>query len=210
MSTKRVISDQVLMKISEGYPSVLSPIQKQDIYKKMEQKINAKFRMRQFQNLTSGETIPDGLCMATYEGVSVVADGDRSKVTLPVMPISLTRNMGIFDVRYQDNSFIPLQVGQRNLLRVDTLLNDLLNQVGYEPKGKTLYLTKNILLLGWEEVDMDLIVSDFSLLSETDLLPIPADYEEELVNELVNEFSPTPTLPAQVNPLSVNPQQPQR
>ncbi len=206
MSTFRIIIDQVLFKLSEGYPNVQGSVQELDIKKALEQKINAKFRMRQFENLQFGETIPDGLCFATYTDVAVTADGDRSKSTLPVMPISLPRNMGIFDIRYQDNSFIPLQVGQRSLLKTDNLLNNLLNQVGYEPKGKTVYYTQNIALLGWDTVDMDLIVSDLSLLSETDLLPIPADYEETLVAELYEQFSPSPKSTSIVNPLSVDKQ----
>lgn len=208
MSTYRIIIDQVLFKLSEGFSSVQGAIQSYDIKKALEQKINAKFRMRQFENMQAGETIPEGICMATYEGISVTADGDRSKSVLPVMPISLPRNMGIFDIRYNDNSFIPLQVGQRQLLKVDTLLNSLLQQVGYEPKGKTIRYTTNITLLGWTTVDMDLVVSDLSILSETDLLPIPADFEETLVAELYAQFSPSPKDPLQVNPLSNNQPQP--
>ena len=206
MSTKRLICDQVLFRLADGFPNVQGSVQRPDVEKSLEQKINAKYRIRQFENMQVGETIPDGMCMGTYEGVAVVSSGDRSKSTLPVMPISLPRNMGIFDIRYNDNSFIPLQVGQRSLLKTDTLLNSLLQQIGYEPKGKTIEYTQDITLLGWTTVTMDLVVSDLSRLSDTDLLPIPASYEEELVAELYAQFSPSPKDPLQVNPLA-NPQQ---
>lgn len=190
MVTKRLISDAVLMRLAGGYADGAFPVQHEDVQKAAEQKINAKFRMRQFDNMKLGETVPDGLCMANYTGIDVVSDGDRSKAILPVMPISLPRNMGIFDVGNGDNRFIPLLPGQRQLLRVDSLLNDLLNQIGYEPRGITLHFTKDIRLLGYNEVDADLIVSDFSTLSDTDPVPIPASYEDELINELVLQFSP--------------------
>lgn len=208
MLTRRLLSDQVLYRLYGGPPDSSAAVQQEDVEKGAEQKINAKFRMRQFENLSGGETIPDGMTMATYEGITVTSSGDRSKATLPVMPVSLIRNMGIFDVRYQDNSFIPLQPGQRNLLRVDTLLNDLLNQVGYEPKGMTINFTKDITLYGWTTVDMDLIVSDFSSLSETDPIPVPADYEEILINELVAQFSPVQPEAATVNAFTTANQQP--
>ena len=207
MSNKRQIVDQVLFKLANGFPNVQGAVQKPDVEKALEQKINAKFRVKQFENMQVGETIPDGLCIATYTGVAVTSNGDRSKSVLPVMPISLPRNIGIYDIRYEDNSFIPLQAGQRNLLRTNALLNNLLNQVGYEPKGKTIEYTQDITLLGWDTVDMDLVVADLSLLSETDLLPIPASYEEELVAELYAQFSPTPKDQMIVNPLASTKQQ---
>lgn len=200
--TKRIISDAVLFRLAEGFPNVQGSVQKQDIYFAMEQKINAKFRMRQFQNLQAGETIPDGLNMATYESIAVTSSGNISKSILPVMPVSLIRNMGIFDIRNDGNSFIPLMPGQTNLLRVDSLLNSLLNQVAYEPKGTTIYYNTDITLLGYTTVDMDLIVTDVLSLSETDLLPIPADYGDELVNELFAQFSPQPTSLKETNPLA--------
>ena len=199
MLSRRMLSDQVLYRLYGGPPDSSAPVQQEDVEKAAEQKINAKFRVRQFENMQVGETIPEGASMATYTGIAVSADGDRSKSVLPVMPISLPRNMGIFDIRYGDNSFIPLQVGQRSLLKTDTLLNNLLNQVGYEPKGKTIYYTQNIALLGWSTVDMDLVVSDFSTLSETDPIPVPSDYEEILINELVAQFSSVQPDPATVN-----------
>jgi hypothetical protein len=205
--TKRLASDQVLYRLYGGNPDSAAPVQEQDVQKALEQKINSKFRVRQLENMQMGETIPDGLCFATYTGVAVTADGDRSKSVLPVMPISLPRNMGVFDIRYNDNSFIPLQVGQRSLLKTDTLLNNLLNQVGYEPKGKTVYYTQNIALLGWTTVDMDLIVSDLSVLSDTDPLPIPASYEEELINELVAQFITVQPESATVNAFTTANQQ---
>ena len=207
MSTKRIIVDAVLFKLANGFPNVQGVVQKPDVEKALEQKINAKFRVRQFENMQTGETIPDGLCIATYEGVAVTSDGDRSKSVLPAMPISLPRNMGVYDIRYQDNSFIPLQAGQRGLLKTNALLNNLLNQVGYETKGKYVNYTTDITLLGYDTVDMDLVVADLSLLSETDVLPIPASYEEELIAELYAQFSPTPKDQMIVNPLASTKQQ---
>jgi hypothetical protein len=207
MATFRFIIDQVLYRLSNGVPNVQGSVQEPDIKAALQQKINSKFRVRQFENMQTGETIPDGMCIATYEGIAVTSNGDRSRSILPAMPISLPRNMGVYDIRYQDNSFIPLQAGQRSLLKANSLLNNLLNQVGYETKGKYVDYTTDITLLGYDTVDMDLVVSDLSLLSETDVLPIPASYEEELVMELYTQFSPTPKDPFIVNPLSADKQQ---
>lgn len=193
-STKYIIAEQVLFRLAGGYPDVADSVQREDVYKKLEQKINAKFKLTHLsETLASGETIPDGAAIATYEGIAVSATSNgKSKSTLPATPISLQRNMGIFTVYsedYPDAPFIPLQRGQMALLKSDTLLSDLLGQIGYEPKSDQIIYNKDLTLLGINEVTMELVVFDMSQYSETDRLPIPAEYEDVLIEELVAEFS---------------------
>lgn len=193
MITKRLISEQVLYKLNGGVLDNSFPVQLPDVYKALEQKINAKFQMQQFQvNLPAGETIPDNLCVGVYENIAVTSYGAlKSKCTLPVMPISLPRAMGIalvYSPTYPDNFFIPLQRGMTSLLRTDVLLNDLMGLVSYEPRKNELIFSKNLLLAGISSVTAELVVMDISQYSETDQLPIPASMESDLVSELTKEF----------------------
>jgi hypothetical protein len=193
-STKKILAEQVMFKLEGGWPDIAAAVQEEDLYKRIEQKVNAKAKLQHFnQTLASGETIPDGLFIATYDGISVSSYQDRSKATLPVKPISLPRNMGIFRIyneQYPDNDFIPLQRGQMALLRSDVLLNDLIGDIGYEPRNEDVVFSKDLTLMGVSEVSMELVVMDMSLFSVTQALPIPADMEEEIVNELVAEYAP--------------------
>lgn len=192
-STKKILAEQVMYALGAGWPDIAAAVQEEDLYKRIEQKVNAKAKLQHFaQTLASGETIPDGLFLATYEGVAVTSSGDRAKATLPVKPVSLPRNLGIYNVydeRYPDQPFIPLQRGQMALLRSDALLNDLIGDVGYEPKNEEIIFTKDIALLGVSEVVMELVVFDISQFSITQPLPIPADMEDELVREMVQEYT---------------------
>ncbi len=206
--TKRLISDQTLYRLYGGEPDSSAPVQKEDVFKATEQLINSMFRMEQFSsNLPSGETIPNGVMIATYTDITVSTYGNLSKATLPVIPISLPRNLGIYNISPAASlpavnglfSFLPLAKGQRELLRTDTLLNDLLNQVGYEPRNKDVVFTKDITLMGITKVDMELCVFDMSLYSETDVLPIPSSMEAEIVNTLVSQFSPVTPESGKVN-----------
>lgn len=203
MATKRLIADMVLYKLAGGIPDASFPVNKLDIYDALEHKVNSMFKMQQFSvNLPSGGTIPENMALATYEDVAVTrTSNERSKCTLPIMPISLPRNAGINEIRpvlnlvdsgdrMLGNPIIPLQAGQAFLLQADKLLNDLLGQWGYEVNGKTIIFTKDLTTYGITKVDMKLIVFDISQYSETDELPIPSDYTQQIEDELVKEFAP--------------------
>jgi len=201
-STKYLLAEQVMIRLEGGYADIAASVQREDLYKAIEQKINAMFKMSQFsQNLPSGETIPDNLALAAYEGVDVVSfNTGKSRSTLPVMPISLPRNAGINEIipvlsiaesgdKIYGTPLIPLIAGQEYLLQADSLLNDLMGQWGYTSNGRTVNYTKDITKLGITKVDMKLVVFDMSQYSETDVLPIPADYQQQIITELVEQFA---------------------
>lgn len=203
MSTKKVISDQVLFKLFGGIPDSAAPIDERDIWKSLEQKANALFKLRHFDTtLPSGEMIPENTMIATYENVAVVVEGTQSKSTLPVIPISLPKAVGIYQVydpEYPEIPFIPIQRGQRALLRTDALLNDVLGLISYEPKNNVIVYNRDLTLFGVNVVTMELCVLDMSQYGINDELPIPADFEERIINELIQEFSPVTAESGQVN-----------
>lgn len=203
MATKKIISDQVLTKLAGGYADGSFPIDERDIWKALEQKINALFKLRHFDTtLASGETIPDNAMIAVYENVTVTSFNEKSKATLPVNPISLPKNMGIFliyDPAHPDRPFVPIQRGQGSLLLVDKLLNDLNGRLWYEPRNKDVIFSKDITTLNVDAVTMELCVFEMSQYSSTDILPVPSDFEQILVAELVKEFSPVTAEDGTVN-----------
>lgn len=194
MSTKKIISDQVLLKLSGGFVDNSFPVDERDIWKALEQKINDTFKLKHFsETLPSGETIPDSTMIATYPNNTVTSTSNgKSTTPLPINPISLPKNMGIFliyDPNNPDIMFIPLQRGQLSLLKADTLLNDLGGQIGYEAKNNIITFTKDLTMLGISSVTQELCVFDISQYGISAILPVPADMEQMLVNELFEQFS---------------------
>lgn len=194
-STKKIISDSVLYKLAGGIPTPGFPVHERDVWNALDDKINAKFKLHHFDTtLASGETLPEFSMIATYEGNAVTSLGNGKAVaTLPVQPINLPKGVGIcyvYDAANPDNFYIPLQRGQLALLKVDTLLNDLNGQIGYEPKKNTIVFTKDITQFGVTEVTMELAVFDISQYTTTQDLPIPADMVDEIEDELIKEFAP--------------------
>lgn len=198
MSSKKLIAQQIVYKLQGGYKDSASPVDYRDIYKAIEQKINSDFKTQYFaQTLASGDTIPEHAMIATYENIAIreAWNGLKSEATLPITPISLPRNMGIWNIYVNDKnvpqtSFIPLQPAQANLLRSQVLINDLMGQVGYTPSRNKVTFETNLLYMDISEVTMELLVLDISQYEETETLPIPPDYEVALIDYLTKIFAP--------------------
>lgn len=193
MASKTYISEQVLFRLAGGYDDKSFPVQKEDVWAALEQKVNAKFKMEQFNvTMPSGETLPENSMLAYYEGIAVTSNGNgTSKCTLPILPVTLPRSMGVYMINdnNEEVTFIPLLAGQKQLLAGQPLINDLLGQVGYTQRGKRIDFTKDLPLLGKSTVNMSLVVMDLSTYSITDDLPIPADMIDGIIDELVAKFS---------------------
>lgn len=214
-TTKKILSDQLLYKLSGGNPDGSFPIDERDVWKSVEQIVNGLFKLHHFDTtLNVGETIPEAAMLATYEDITVTSSGEKSYALLPVTPIYLPKNMGIFlvyDPKYPEIPFIPLQRGQRGLLRTDELLNDTLGLISYEPKNDRVIFSKDITTLEVPVVTMELCVLDMSQYGINDYLPIPADYEAQIIKELEKEFIWVQSETGVVNAFTnVNQQQPKQ
>jgi hypothetical protein len=200
-TSKRKLAEQILYRIYGGVHTTSSPVQIEDVYEAINQKINVLIKAEVFSvTLATGDTIPEGLMTATYENVAVVTYGRKSKAVLPAMPVRLPRNMGVFEITKQPSDcdtcfnllFIPLQGGQMSLIEGQKLLSNLLGHVGYEVKGNEVVFHKDIIADGINSVDMTLVVADIGSYGDYDILPISSDMEMQVVEDLVKQFAPTP------------------
>jgi len=198
-STIYRLSEQILLKLTGGSVQTASKVQLPDIKIAIGQKINELYKTQHFSvTLASGETIPDGLMLATYTGIAVTSLGERSVATLPIMPISLPRNVGVFQVYDSvdsSNEYIPYQVGQYNLFSKLPLISDLLKQIGYEVKGNQLLFSRNITLLGISSVNAVLAIMDISKYDDFTPLPIAADMESTIIDSVYDKFAPVMGMP---------------
>jgi hypothetical protein len=205
-STKFLMAEQILLRLAGGYRDVAQSVQMEDVVKAIEQVINTMFQTQYYSaTLPTGETVPDNLMIAFYEDITIDSYGDKAKAILPIVPISLPRNMGIYRVvNSEDIDFIPVPLGQGALLKADKLLNDLLGSVYYEVRKNEIIFSKDVTLLGVDTVNMYLVVMDISLYSNTDPLPIPANMEEEIIEKVFAKFAPIVPESGIVNSYSEN------
>jgi len=197
--TLRYIVESAFGLIEGGDPAAAASISWGDLKASAAAIIN-KFLKTEYLTINAkiGETIQNGTVLGLYENIDVVQyGGGRSKSTLPAKPLNLPRNMGVFSVFLMSDpskEFIPLQMGQANLLKSQPMINDLLGQIGFEVFGNEVVYTKDLTqLFQGEKVAMRLAILDPSQYGEYDPLPLPPEYEWDIINELVKVYSQQPT-----------------
>lgn len=189
------LSEEILKMLSGGDIQAASNISLNEIKIAIGQSINSLLKIEHFTiNEKIGESIPNGSVLAWYEGIEVTSSNGKSKCSLPIKPIKLPRDMGVFgvypkwetDSNYDlDNEFIPLQMGQAGLIKSQPLINDLLGQVGRETFGGEIYFTKDIkALFPNVVVAMRLVVMDVSQYGDWDILPLLPEQEWQIKQEV--------------------------
>ena len=125
--------------------------------------------------------IPEAL-IATYTNISVDNASSVYTCTLPAQPIAASGDMGIYEVFSDElNPFIPIP---KQILKVSqgTDLAVLESKVGYfRSANNKIRFTADPTV---STVTMRLIINDISKYSDTDILPLPADYNLQVI-ELV-------------------------
>lgn len=167
------------------------------------QVINQLLKTDYFQtNAALGEAIPNGSVLGLYEDIIVTSSNGKSKATLPVKPLKLPRNMGVFAI-YQktneqgyydlDKEFIPLQMGQGGLVKSQPLLNDLMGQTGYEIFGNEIIFTKDLpAIYPYIRLAMRLVIMDINEYGDYDTLPILPEMEAQVIQMVVEMYSKEP------------------
>lgn len=205
-TTKYRLAEQCVRILNGGEIPVASKVKILEAKVAVEQVLNKMLKMEYLNlNMPMAELIPNGASVATYEGITVTQYGTRSKSKLPAMPLKLPRGIGvyqIFDPANMDCPFIPLEMGQFGLLQSQPLINGLLGQVGYEWYGTDIIYTTDLTQPTAIEVTIRLVVLDMSQYSDYDILPVPADMEWEIIQEVVKLYSGEPVGDKLVDPNS--------
>ena len=194
MSTLYSMSEQVMSMLEGGDSPGAAKFEREEIKRFIVQNINQVIKGQYLtEEMSGGEAIPDGTILGEYDNVAVESYKNVSRATLPIMPIKLPLNMGIFHVGKTDNiinGFIPFQSGELQMIGEEPIISDILGQVGYEPRGKYLIFNTDITAgdsdTAINEVYMLLAVKDLSLYGDWDMLPITADMEVSIIETTYN------------------------
>lgn len=194
------LSEEILKAISGGNLQGATNVSLNEIKISIGQVCNQLLKVEHFSvNEKMGEKIPNGSVLGWYENISVSTWNGKSKCSLPIKPLKLPRNMGVFaiypkyttDDNYDvDKEFIPLQMGHSSLIKSQPMINGILGQVGYEVFGNDVIFTKDIkALFPNAVVAMRLVIMDISQYGDWDVLPILPEQEWQVKQDVMKLYS---------------------
>jgi len=195
--TRYFISEQVQRLLAGDDPSAGAPIHLREIQAAIAQVCNSLLKMEYLKvDGKFGQSIPNGASVATYDNITVSVYKNVSKALLPATPLRLPRDLGvfqIFDPANVNTLYIPIEMGQAGLLPSQPILSNLLGHIGYERFGNTVFFTKDLTtVMPSPKVTMRLVVLDMTQYTDYDILPVPADMESVIVQEVYKLFSTVP------------------
>lgn len=200
MITKGKITDQILRLYTGGNTSDEKELSRDDINLLVEQVINRLLKTEYMAvNMQSGDMFPPHTLVTTYY-LSLVSNSAQNPYVhayLPVMPISLPRNMGVWSVGNASGTrdeYIPLQTGQQSMITSQDALQYLESQVGYWVEGNVINFLTDITESPFNvsSVKVQLLVVDPSVLGEYDYLQIPVEMQEMIVKEVLTLIGAMP------------------
>ena len=225
-TSKKSLIEQIQRRLNGGNPSVASKVHYKEIEAACMQVVNSLLKPQYFENLALADgLVPEGCVICTYDGIDVEEWKDVSRITLPVIPVALPKNMGLWRIvgisevdgeftnEFSDefniggantgfDEFIPIPNGQFSFIKKQRLISDLLGRVGYEVRGKQVVFTTNLVTAGMPKVSVEMIVMDMSKYSDYELLPINPELEFQVVDTVYKMFAPIPVHPQIVDSTS--------
>lgn len=195
-TTKKRLAEQVL-RILKGNPVISGRVHINDVKLLVEQVANQMLKTDHFSvNMAEGDTIPNNCMVFTYDNVPVTTyKTTKSKCTLPSIPVSLPRNVGVLHVSKTDDlecQFIPIPTSMYGIVKPQTLLGDLSGLIGYEVIGSDIVFTQDLPGLGIDNVYIRLVGVDLSQLTDYDILPLSSDMEAQVVQTVYNMLVQAP------------------
>ena len=197
MATKSTLSEQV----QRIYARFLDKNNSSDVIDIREVMLLVNQSINKILKLEVAESFKAGLvdvpkCSLIQYTASVTADApnNRSFITLPVIPLTLPLDMGIWSISASNAAmtpYIPIP-SQDVLVFQGANLSYLEGQTGYYVQGKKVFFTKDLTLAGngsISSVIINILASDFSQFADNDMLPISPEVESAVITEVLNIIS---------------------
>ena len=108
----------------------------------------------------------------------------NNQITLPIFPISLPLDMGVWSVSQSGVNFIPVSNVHQNVMK-GTATENLEGQTGYYLVGDKIKFTKTVS----GTFTVTLLTVDFDLFEDGDLLPLSPELQLDIINEVLGIIS---------------------
>lgn len=197
MTTKYRIAEQIQRLyarfLEKDNPSDVIDIREVKIL--VEQAINAILKLQVSESFKVGAYDVPKTSLLTYTcTVNQDVANNRAYITLPAVPLTLPMDMGIWSIYSSSSALAPyIPIPSQDILVLQgTNLSYLEGQIGYYTIGTKVYFTKDITLVANGSVSSvvaQLLVADFTKLSDTDMLPISPEVESAVIASVLDQIS---------------------
>ena len=190
MTTKAKLAEQILRLYKGGEISSDNSLSLAEVKLLVGQTLNRLLKIERLQTQTQlGQEFPEHTSVATYTTLTVSQDYATGEyyTTLPVYPISLPNNMGIWHISLLDDvdtPFIPIPSSSMGLLK-NLPTGAMQGMTGYEVNGNRITFKTDYLFSSNEKLLMRLLVVDVDSLTDYNPLPIPPDMEDVVIKEVL-------------------------
>lgn len=192
-TTKNILSEQ----ISRIYARYISKNNISDVLDAREVKLLVNQSINKVLKLQVAESFKAGMidvpkCNIVEYTCAVTSQSGNSRafIILPVIPITLPMDMGIWSISAANAAmtpYIPIPA-QDVIVFQGTNLSALEQQVGYYVQGKRIYFTKDITTVANGSITsvlVNLLVADFSTQGDNDLLLISPEVENSIIEDVL-------------------------
>lgn len=195
--TKAILAEQIQRLYARfiDKDNVSDVIDLREVKLLLAQSINKVLKLQVSESFKAGQVDVPKCSLIEYTcAVTSDSDNSRSYITLPAIPLTLPLDMGIWSIAASNAAltpYIPIPA-QDIIVFQGTNVSALEQQVGYYVQGKKVYFTKDITLSAngtITSVIVNLLVSDFSQIGDTDLLPISPEVESAVIEDVLNTIS---------------------
>jgi len=158
-------------------------IDRRELYPLIIQLVNTELSSASIRNKRYGDIVIPSCILVNYRNINLSVEGSTKYAMLPVYPIMLPRDMGVWDVKSSgaswNQSYICVPSGLMKLL--GSLEESALEgQVGYSVEGDRIVFHEYGEQVG-NTVDIQLLVADYSSIDANTVLPLNADIESVII-----------------------------
>lgn len=197
MAKTRVwFGEQVLNELQNSLRNSDEKIDIREVYIRLDALVNQRARAGYFENWKLRLQGVDESYVTTWETVTVTdqSHGQLSYLTLPTCPVELPNNEGIVEIcpkKYYltgNNHSVIIMSRERYRSYNSGMAASMQGRLAGYRQGMQFIFTQDNVKKQYGDMLVRLAIRDSSFLSDTDVYPIPADKEQEIIAELVKWF----------------------
>jgi hypothetical protein len=197
MTTKKTLANQIIRLIQQYDIDRTITYAYGDILSFMDSVTNELARASFFENWKSDNKSIDSQFTVFFRNIPVYIDNSRNEAysLMPAKYVSLLEGAGVDFIGTDKEQYVPVPRNFKALYKNNAAYS-LLGDTGYyidNDQDLKVFYTKNLVQAGAFSVNMRLVIADSSVIDEDAIYPIPAEYEQTLINRVLALFIPSNT-----------------